>query len=68
MPARHGFHGLYRNNLDPFAHSFGMLSREVLDQKWNVLWPITQRRYRNWEYLKTIVQIATELASLDHLF
>jgi hypothetical protein len=45
-----------------------MLSREVLDQKWNVRWPITQRRYRNWEYPEVIIQIAAELASFDHVF
>lgn len=57
---------LARDHIDAAIQAAGKLSDEVIDERVDVLRPLTEGRYRDREDVQAVVQIVTEAAPFDH--
>src|ERR1700722_9899508 len=64
---RHSFDGPGRDDLDVLIHAAGEHIHKMLDQQWQILSPLTQRRHRDGEDVQAIKQIFPELTFRYHL-
>ena len=39
-----------------------MTFQEVLGERWNIAWPLAQRRDFEWKYIESIIQVVTKAA------
>src|SRR5437870_2643428 len=57
---------LARDHIDAAIQAAGKLADEVIDERVDVLRPLTEGRYRDREDVQAVVQIVTEAAPFDH--
>ncbi len=57
---------LARDHVDVAIHARGKLADEVIDERVDVRWPLTEGRYRDREDIQAVVQIVTEASPIDH--
>ena len=62
-----GFNSGGRNRLDGAAHPLGVFLREVADEQGDVFFSLAQRRNCQWKDMQPVLEIAAELALVDHL-
>src|SRR5215470_12836626 len=68
MPLLKLVHGFGWNAVDRLLHLPGKLLREIANQQWNVIPPLSKRRNMDWEHIQPVVEVAPKLAVLNHLF
>jgi len=60
-------HGILGDTLDFHSCPLVEMTDKVIDQQWNILFPLSQRRKMNGKYLEAIIKIIPEVSPADEI-